>query len=113
MKNMILALILYSGLVYGQNGSTRNEAIPLQVLESCNYTDFTTQGSEMWFKFVAQQEKISIELKSEKFGHSQSHVHQLKMFRGSETTELAEDELPFNYETEKLRAARTSISNYF
>ncbi|MGV3632265.1 MAG: T9SS type A sorting domain-containing protein [Bacteroidota bacterium] len=104
MKKILLCFILLlSTIAIAQNGTTREQAISLQPQTQCDYTDFTTQGSEMWFKFVAQQEKISIELKSEKFGHSQSHVHQLKMFRGSETIELVEDELPFNYESEKLR----------
>lgn len=89
--------------VFSQSGMTREEAITVQPQGLCNYSDFMTQGTEMWFKFVAQSEKVAIELKSEKFGNNMGHIHNLKLYKGNETTDRAQDELPFNSESDKLK----------
>lgn len=103
-KTLLFSTLFLSFFTMAQDGSTREQAIPIQPQEVCNYTDFTTPGSEMWFKFVAQNDKVAIEIKSEKFGNNQPHIHELKMYKGDETNELANDELPFNHESEKLKA---------
>lgn len=104
MKKIFLtSLVLAWSYTFAQNGSSREQAIQIQVHDLCNYSDYTTEGTEMWFKFTAQHEKVAIELKSQKFGQNQEHIHQLKMYRGNEENTLVSDELPFNYESEKLK----------
>lgn len=105
MKKIYLhaAFVLLCFAANAQTGSSRLDAIPVQPQGLCSYSDFTTTGTEMWFKFVAQSEKVAIELQSEKYGNDQAHIHNLKLYRNNETTEMAQDELPFNAESRKLR----------
>ncbi len=102
-KIILLGTLFITGVLNSQTGSSRAEAIPIQPQNQCNYADLVTQGLETWYKFTAQSEKVAIELKSEKFGNNQAHVHHVKLYKGMEAEEMNHDELPFNAESAKLK----------
>ncbi|OFY86590.1 MAG: hypothetical protein A3F72_08940 [Bacteroidetes bacterium RIFCSPLOWO2_12_FULL_35_15] len=106
MKKIYL-LILLNFIVFSikaQTGLTCATAVTVIPSATCNYSTYTTSATEMWGQFVATSPTVSISLITAKFGLNSTHIHNLALISGtcSNQTIIAEDELPFVFDADKL-----------
>jgi hypothetical protein len=99
---MIKKLILFAALVnctltYAQPGSNCDSAVLLTSSQTCDYTEFTTSGPTMWFKFVATSENILVSIVTTQYGTNLPHIHNLGLYQGTCNQLMfeVEKDLPF------------------
>lgn len=106
MKKILSMLFLTSlfASTQAQTGTTCNNAISITPTSTCSYSSYTTGGTEMWFKFVASSPTLNISVVTTKFGINAPHIHNIALISGtcSGQTVIAEDELSFVYDADKL-----------
>lgn len=100
----LLSLAVVPLIGTAQNGSMCTNAISAGTASLCNYSDYTTSGTEFWLSFVATSSTVNISLVTTKYGIDAPHIHALNLFEGTcgSLNLLAEDELPFYDEAEEL-----------
>lgn len=103
-KILLLGLLLISNGYFSQSGLNCSDATPVSSSSSCNYSNHTTSGTEIWLRFVATSPTVNISLVTTKYGIDAPHIHALNLFEGNcgSLNLLAEDELPFYYEAKEL-----------
>lgn len=106
-RNMQLVFIGYfmiSNISLAQSGSNCSESTTVTSSYTCNYSNFTTSGTEFWLKFTAMSPTVNISLITTKFGIDAPHIHALKLFEGtcSSLNLIADDELAFYDEAKEL-----------
>lgn len=92
-----LATFVNCTLTYAQSGSNCDSAVLLTSSQSCNYTQFTTSGPTMWFKFVATSENILVSIVTTQYGSNLPHIHNLGLYQGTCNQLMfeVEKDLPF------------------
>lgn len=118
MKKITLLPLLWLAFTnFAQDGSSKNQAIPLIPHSTCSFTDFSTSTAVIWHKFVATSQDVSINLKTENFGNNVPHIHHIALFEGNNTLEKTHDELPFHGPSNKLKidlnASRLTIGETY
>lgn len=99
---VLLASFLVTQVALAQSGTSKAEAIAIQMKTDCAFETFASSASEVWFKFTPTTEHVQIELLSQKYGKDQAHIHNMSLFKSGSTEVLAEDELPFNAQAHRL-----------
>ncbi len=95
---LVVAINLFqSNIFVAQNGTNCSNAVQLSPSNICNYTNYTSTTSEMWFKFTATAENIHVSILTEKYGIDLPHIHNLKIFEGicSNNVMRENKDLPF------------------
>lgn len=100
----IITLCFLCSSIKAQNGTTCTAAVTIIPSTTCNYSTYTTSATEMWAQFVATSPTVNISLITAKFGLNSTHIHNLALIGGtcSNQTIIAEDELPFVFDADKL-----------
>jgi hypothetical protein len=109
MKSALILLFIALNFVpfssNSQTGINCGNAIIITPSTICNFQNFTTTGTEYWLKFVASSPNVSISLNTVKYGIDAPHIHAMELLSGScsSLNSLAEDELPYFFDADKLR----------
>lgn len=106
MKSVLfnLVIILLPNVANSQQGLSCYDAISINSNPNCIQQTYTTATMSMWFRFVANSKYVNISLVTEKFGIDIPHIHNISLFDGScgSLLLIAEDELPFDPDADKL-----------
>lgn len=104
MKKVYVLILLACLTGASRAQLTCNSAVNITPTTTCNYSSYTTNGTDFWLKFVATSKNVNISLITTQFGSNATHIHDIQLRSGScgLQTVIAEDELPFVSSADKL-----------
>lgn len=107
MKKLYLFFAMVMGFaVSNGQGTNCNNAVTVISKPICIYQSYQTPANSnvMWFSFIAESTNVNISVVTTKFGINAPHIHQLALGGGicSNIVVIAEDELPFEDDADKL-----------